>query len=106
MASQPPPGPVPAPPDALGDAQPQGPAALAVPAEVPALDEVIVVKPNDALDVLVARDAALAAEHGSAELPAGPPPPKATPAQEWGAAVVLMVIFLILSLAAVSFFRG
>ena len=109
MASQPPPGPVPA----LADepqAEAHAPVELA-PEVPPALphDEILVIKPNDALDVLVARDAAFAAEHGLDEEhpPLAPATQrKATPSEEWGAAAVLTVVFLILCLAAVSFFRG
>ena len=34
------------------------------------------------------------------------PPVKTTPAQEWGAAIVLMILFMFICVAAVSFFRG
>ena len=59
--------------------------------------------PNPVLDALVARDAAAAAAEAR---PAAPPAQPTTPAQEWGAAVVLMILFMFICVAAMSFFRG
>ncbi len=70
--------------------------------------EVPVSRPNPALDALVARDeaaAAMAQEERDAR-PKADPPVKTTPAQEWGAAIVLMILFMFICVAAVSFFRG
>lgn len=70
--------------------------------------DVAISRPNPALDALVARDAAAAAaaqeEHDAR--PKADPPPKTTRAQEWGVAVVLMILFMFICVAAVSFFRG
>jgi hypothetical protein len=60
--------------------------------------------PNEVLDALVARDAALAAE--MAPRPASAPSKPSTPAQEWGVAIVLMIVFGFICVAFMSFFRG
>jgi hypothetical protein len=92
-------------PDALdGDARD---ATAEVSAEVQAEVDGDVVRsaPNPVLDLLVARDAALA--------PAPPPAPasaapekRTTPLQEWGVAVALMILFGFICVAFMSFFRG
>lgn len=91
--------PLPEPPDGNPSA-----ATAGIEAEVRPSDAVVSA-PNPALDMLVARDAAAAATleetRGKAD-----PPLKTTPAQEWGAAIVLMIVFLFICAAAVSFFRG
>lgn len=75
-----------------------------VEAEVHASDEFISA-PNPALDMLVARDAAAVAAVDGKRAKANPLV-KTTPGQEWGAAIVLIILFMFICAAAISFFRG
>ena len=91
----------PAPVPAQSDGDAKGSTAE-VEAEV-AADEPLA-EPNKVLDALVARDAALA-------VPVSPPSvvtasrPRSA-ATEWGAAIVLMILFAFICVAFMSFFRG
>jgi len=55
--------------------------------------------------MLVARDAAAVAAVDGKRAKADPLV-KTTPGQEWGAAIVLIILFMFICAAAISFFRG
>ena len=70
------------------------------------VDDVVVEKQNDALDALVARDRELVASEVTQATEQALPAKKATKAQEWTAAIVLMVIFAAVCLALMTFFAS